>query len=346
MLNMLWPLLVLVLPLPLVVRWLIPPVKTNGSAAMKIPFYQAVANESATVSGSARGWTMCLSILIWCLLILAATRPQWTGDPIDIPVAGRDLMLAVDVSGSMRENDMVVDNRRVNRLVAVKKVASDFVRRRKGDRVGLILFGSRAYLQTPLTLDRETVITLLKESEIGIAGKRTAIGDAIGLAVKRLRVRAREKSNRVLILLTDGANTAGELPPDRAAGIAQEEGITIYTIGVGSERQATGLMGSLSFNSSMGIDEKTLQQIAQLTGGQYFRAHNTTGLEAIYKKLDELEPIEDDDKQFRPVSELFIWPLGLALLMSFILAAIFLSISLSRSHSTRVDDAVPEAIRA
>ncbi len=344
MLSMLWPLLVLVLPLPLVVRWLTPPVKTNDSAAMKIPFYQAVANESATVYGSARGWTMCLSILIWCLLILAAARPQWTGDPISIPVAGRDLMLAVDVSGSMREKDMVVDDRRVNRLVAVKKVASDFVRRREGDRVGLILFGSSAYLQTPLTLDRETVITLLKESEIGIAGKRTAIGDAIGLAVKRLRVR--EKSNRVLILLTDGTNTAGELSPSRAAGIAQEEGITIYTIGVGSEGQSNGLTGSLNFNLSMGIDEKTLLQIAQQTGGQYFRARNTTGLEAIYKKLDELEPIEDDGKQFRPISELFIWPLGLALLMSFVLAAIFLSISLFGSRSTRVDDAVPEAIRA
>jgi Ca-activated chloride channel family protein len=254
-----------------------------------------------------------LGALTWILLVTAAARPQLIGDPIALPMEGRDLMLAVDISGSMAEQDMVIGDRVVERLTAVKAVAGDFIERRKGDRVGLILFGAQAYLQAPLTFDRETVRTLLFEAAVGLAGRETAIGDAIGLAVKRLR--EKDAENRILILLTDGANTAGSIDPIKAAELAAREGVRIYTIGVGSElRGPFGLrMGG------SGIDEDTLQAIAKATGGRYFRARDVAGLQAIYGMLDELEPVVSDEQTFRPVQELFQWPLAAALLLSALL---------------------------
>jgi Ca-activated chloride channel family protein len=232
------------------------------------------------------------------------------GEPIALPMQGRDLMLAVDISESMAEEDMVLGNRAVDRLTAVKAVAGDFIERRAGDRVGLILFGTQAYQQAPLTFDRPTVRTLLFEAEVGLAGKATAIGDAIGLAVKRLRDDA--ATDRVLILLTDGANTAGSIEPRKAAELAAKEGVRIYTIGVGSEPRG-------AFGLSLGgaqIDEPTLEAIAQATGGRFFRARDLRGLQAIYAALDELEPKVSDEQTYRPVADLFQWPLGAALLFS------------------------------
>jgi Ca-activated chloride channel family protein len=249
-------------------------------------------------------------LLIWLLLVLAAARPQWIGEPLPLPLAGRDLMLAVDISGSMVEEDMVIGARVTDRLTAVKAVAGDFIERREGDRIGLILFGQQAYLQTPLTFDRETARTLLFEAAIGLAGRETAIGDAIGLAVKRLRDQPAEQ--RVLIPLTDGANTAGAIAPDKAAELAAEAGVRIYTIGIGSDRRGP-------FGMSLGrnpLDERTLKAIAEQTGGRYFRARDLRELQSIYALLDELEPVESEQEGFRPVAELFAWPLGLALALS------------------------------
>jgi Ca-activated chloride channel family protein len=251
-----------------------------------------------------------LAALAWALLVTAAARPQLVGEPIALPMQGRDLMLAVDISESMAEEDMVIANRAVDRLTAVKAVAGDFIERRAGDRVGLILFGTQAYQQAPLTFDRPTVRTLLFEAEVGLAGKATAIGDAIGLAVKRLRDDA--ATDRVLILLTDGANTAGSIEPRKAAELAAKEGVRIYTIGVGSEPRG-------AFGLSMGgaqIDEPTLEAIAEATGGRFFRARDLRGLQAIYAALDELEPQVSDEQTYRPVEDLFQWPLGAALLFS------------------------------
>jgi len=261
-----------------------------------------------------------LAALVWLLLIAAAVRPQWVGEIDTLPVTGRDLLLAVDISGSMDTQDMVLENRVVNRLVAVKQVAGEFIQRRRGDRVGLILFGSRAYLQTPLTFDTETTATLLGEAEIGLAGRETAIGDAIGLAVKRLREDS--ASDRVLILLTDGANTSGEVQPLQAAEFAAREGLTIYTVGVGAdEMMVRDFFGSRVVNPSADLDEETLQTIAERTGGRYFRARDAAGLAEIYRLLDELEPVESDVEAIRPVDELFYWPLGLAYLLAGIAAA-------------------------
>jgi Ca-activated chloride channel family protein len=215
-------------------------------------------------------------------------------------------------------------------------VAGDFIDRRVGDRLGLVLFGRQAYLQTPLTFDRETVKTLLYESVIGLAGKETAIGDAIGLAVKRLREvksqesaeRSAEKTNKqlsdkILILLTDGANTAGEVEPVKAAQMAAELGLKIYTIGIGADEMLVrSFFGMRKVNPSTDLDEDSLKKIAQVTGGKYFRARDTQELEKIYQLLDELEPITKETQYFRPTSALFMWPLGLALALAAILVLI------------------------
>jgi Ca-activated chloride channel family protein len=256
-----------------------------------------------------------IAAFAWILLVLAAARPQWVGDPVALRITGRDLMLAVDLSGSMKRRDMQVEKDWVTRLDVVKRVAGEFIERRDGDRIGLILFGTRAYLQAPLTFDRPTVRTLLQESVIGLAGEQTAIGDAIGLGVKRLRERPAE--NRVLILLTDGANTAGEVHPMDAARFAAKLGLKIYTIGVGADvAMMRRLYGSVRVNPSADLDEPTLAAIARATGGRYFRARQTNELVEIYRTLDELEPVISDDEQFRPTIELFYWPLGLALLLA------------------------------
>jgi Ca-activated chloride channel family protein len=185
--------------------------------------------------------------------------------------------------------------------------------------VGLILFGSRAYLQTPLTFDRTTVRTLLDEAEIGLAGKETAIGDAIGLAVKRLREQP-EEGSRVLILLTDGANNAGEIAPERATALAVQQKIRIYTIGVGADEMlVSGAFGSNRVNPSADLDENMLQDIAAQTGVRYFRARDSAGLATIYELLDELEPVEVDEEVYRPVRELYYWPLAAALALTLLL---------------------------
>jgi Ca-activated chloride channel family protein len=229
-------------------------------------------------------------------------------------------MFAVDLSGSMERPDFNLNGEQVDRLTVVKDVAGKFIERRAGDRIGLILFGKRAYVQTPLTFDLKTVRTMLEESVIGLAGKETAIGDAIGLAVKRLKERPID--SRVLILLTDGANTAGEVDPVQAASLAKEAGLKIYTIGVGADRmEVDSFFGTQLVNPSSDLDEKTLSTIAKLTGGQYFRAKNTEGLEKIYQTLDQLEPVKSDSEVFRPKHQLFHWAL-LASLILFSLVAV------------------------
>jgi Ca-activated chloride channel family protein len=286
---------------------------------LRIPFFAALEAVADWQPRRGPWWRLALAALAWILLIGAASRPQLVGDPVQLPVTGRDLLLAVDISGSMQADDMVLGGQPVTRLQVVKSVGGEFISRREGDRLGLILFGEQAYLQTPLTFDRATVRTLLLEAEIGLAGKKTAIGDAIGLAVKRLRDKPQE--NRVLILLTDGANTAGEIEPLRAADIAAEEGLRIYTIGIGADELVVqDLFGARRINPSADLDEDTLGAIAEKTGGRYFRARDTTDLMKIYTLLDALEPVSMEQETYRPIRELYPWPLAAALLISVVLA--------------------------
>lgn len=308
-----------VLPLPYLIYKLIPAAPRLNEAALNVPFMQDFESYSEDITDSSNKFILFLAIIAWILLVSAAARPQWLGDPVELPISGRDLMLAVDLSGSMEVEDFKLNGNIVDRLTATKAVASEFIKRRKGDRIGLILFGKKAYLQTPLTFDRQTVSTLLDESVIGLAGKETAIGDAIGLAVKRLE--KEEVNSRVLILLTDGANTAGEVQPLKAAQLAKQYHLKIYTIGIGADEMVVrSFFGSRRVNPSADLDEKTLTAIASETDGKYFRARNTQELEKIYKLLDELEPVEKETQSFRPTSALFYWPLSFALLLAAIIA--------------------------
>ncbi|MCW8128353.1 vWA domain-containing protein [Microbulbifer halophilus] len=316
-----WPWVFALLPLPLLARGLLPRAKPLSSA-LKVPFYAELSQHGG--GSPSNLLNLALMTVIWVLLIAAAARPQWYGEPITQTSSARDLLVAVDISGSMETPDMLLNGRPAMRIKAVKDVVGDFVERRKGDRLGLVLFGTRAYLQAPLTFDRETVDTLLQEAQIGFAGQGTAIGDAIGLSVKRLTQRPAEQ--RVLILLTDGANTAGEVSPLKAAELAQQAGITVYTVGIGAEEMVQpGLLGSRfgarRINPSRDLDSETLQAIADKTGGRYFRAHNPEELAQIYRELDKLEPVEQEAASYRPLKSLYIWPLGAALLLALLWAA-------------------------
>ncbi|MCK9621806.1 MAG: VWA domain-containing protein [Methylobacter sp.] len=319
MIHFEWPWLLAALPLPLLIRWLAPAKMPIEQAALKVPFLDDFSDGETRAISQTQQWPLWLAAIAWLLLVVACARPQWLGEPIEQAVSGRDLMLAVDLSGSMEEQDFVINKRSVDRLTAAKGVASDFINRRVGDRVGLILFGTQAYLQTPLTFDRKTVMTLLNESVIGLAGDNTAIGDAIGLAVKRLK--NEQTNSRVLVLMTDGANTAGEISPLKAAELAAANHLKIYTIGIGADEMIVrSFFGNRKVNPSVDLDEKSLIKIAESTGGQYYRARNTDELNNIYMRLDELEPVEKDKQYFRPRSELYYWPLSLALGLAAVIA--------------------------
>ena len=318
MIHFEWPWLLITLPLPIVVDWLVPSKISVEQSALKVPFLEDFLEAKAETTTQAKQWPLWLATIAWILFVLACARPQWLGEPVEQAISGRDLMLAVDLSASMEEQDFFINKQAVDRLTAIKSVASDFINRRVGDRVGLVLFGTQAYLQTPLTFDRKTVQTLLDEAVIGLAGDNTAIGDAIGLAVKRLK--NQPSDSRVLILLTDGANTAGEVTPIKAAELAAANHLKIYTIGVGADEMIVrSFFGNRKVNPSRDLDENTLVKVAESTGGRYFRARNTDELNNIYMLLDKLEPVEKDKQYFRPRKELYVWPLGLASALVFLI---------------------------
>lgn len=314
MLNLAWPWVLVLVLLPLILKW-----RKPGGQSVDAPVLPVGHWLSDLPGVSRRGnavplWQQLLLFVMWSLLVVALARPQHVGEQLQMPVSGRDLMLVVDISPSMDEQDMVLQGRSINRLQAVKRVLDDFIVRRQGDRLGLILFGTEPYVQAPLTFDLETVRTLMQEAGLGMAGRATAIGDAIGLATKRLMDRPPDQ--RVVVLLTDGANTAGEITPDKATEIAAAASIRLYTIGIGAESMVQrGLLGSRRVNPSRDLDENLLIRMAQQTGGEYFRARSLPELELIYESIDQLEPIELEGKFYRPVTELYVWPAGLAILL-------------------------------
>lgn len=307
MLNFLWPWAFTLIPLPLLMR-LLPPASESLGASIRAPFtarWQRLEGQgklSANVN-SARVFALFIA---WTLVVAAIARPQWVGEPIELPNTGRDLMLSLDLSGSMQIRDMQVGNRTISRVEAVKAIASDFTERRVGDRVGLILFGSKAYVQAPLTFDTTTVTQFIREAQLGFAGEDTAIGDSLGLAIKRLR--DRPAASRVLILLTDGQDTASSVDPMEAAALAAQQSVKVYTIGISR---------NLGTNNARGgeVDEALLRAIAEATGGEYFRARDPRELQAIYSIIDQLEPVEQDASTFRPRRALSYWAMLGALLM-------------------------------
>lgn len=317
-----WPWMLLALPLPWLVRHLLPALPPGG-AALRMPHGDRVAAagsaRAAARGGRAARWPLAMAWLAWALLCVAAARPQQLGEAVQPPQTGRELMLAVDLSGSMADEDMLLGGRPVDRLTAAKAVLADFLDRREGDRVGLLVFGRRAYVLAPPTHDRDTVRQQLLDSVVGLAGRETAIGDAIGLTVKRLRAdgdgAAGEAGERVLVLLTDGVNTAGLLEPLKAAELARAHGVRVHTVafgGAGGEVSMFGFRLPLP-GAGAEIDEATLEAIAETTGGRMFRARDAEELAGIYAEIDRIEPIRRPGPALRPRIELYPWPLGAAL---------------------------------
>jgi len=316
--SLAWPWVLLALPLPFVARWLMSESASLQDAGLRVPQLDAFSVLSHRAeTEQLMNWRFWLAAIAWILLVLAAARPERIGDELDVPVSGRNLMLAVDLSGSMDQKDFELGNRRVDRLTATKAVASDFISRREGDRIG--------------------VKVLLLEAFIGLAGEKTAIGDAITLAVKRIHDQEVDGSEQVLVLLTDGANTAGEIEPLKAAQLAQQVGLRVYTIGIGAEQlEVSSLIGGRrNINPSADLDEKTLTGIAEMTGGRYFRAKDTAGLQDIYRLVDELEPVDEPEAGFRPVKSLYFWPLAGAFALGALLAVVSLLQNLAIRWQTR-----------
>jgi Ca-activated chloride channel family protein len=313
MLEFAWPWAFALLPLPLAVWWLLPPYRAR-QASVQVPFFDRLAEatgqtpQQGAVILRRRAVQMMAAIVVWVLMVAAIARPQWVGDPVTREVSARDLILAVDISGSMDQIDFrTADGNTLTRLDGVKRVIGDFIRRRKGDRVALILFGTKAYVQVPFTQDLETARQLLDQTKVGMAGQQTAIGDTIGLAIKTLEAsKARQK---LLVLLTDGNDTASRVPPEHAADIAAQKGVVVYTIGVG-DPAAPG---------ENRVDLSVLQSVATTTHGQFFRAEDGAELQKIYADIDRLAPAKVETQSWRPKLPLFQWPLGAAVMLSLLL---------------------------
>ena len=311
MITFLWPFALLFLPLPLIARRFLKPQTEQAAGALRVPFFHGLAGGGATVAAGRRS-SAILAALIWLLLIAALARPTFVGAPAPLPAEGRDIVMAVDLSGSMGREDFLAGGLPATRLDVVKVAANDFISRRAGDRLGLVLFSDRAYVQSPLTFDRGAVARFLDEAQVGLTGTETAIGDAIAISLKRLK--DRPDGDRVLVLLTDGASNAGVTPPLRAAELAKEMGVRVYTIGVGADRMlAETAFGQQVVNPSADLDEGTLSKIAEETGGRFFRATNAEGLAQVYREINRIEPVSADPQVVRPEVAIYFWPLGLAL---------------------------------
>ncbi len=324
MTHFVYPEMFWLLLLPFAIRLLLPAAKGLHGDALRVPFLNDI--EKINIKS---GWLwknsgsgmpqnrpeLILLYVVWALLVTAAARPQWAGEPVRLPGMSRDILMVVDISTSMREPDFAINNRRVERLTAVKKTASEFIKNRADDRIGLVLFGTRAYLQAPITFDKKSVEDILWSTDAGMAGNSTAIGDALGLALKSLRDNP-HKDQKVIILLTDGENNDGSLSLPQAISLAKQEGVKIYTIGVGSDNSLMNSIFGIVIRGSGGPDEESLSQIAEETKGTYFRAQDTQSLERIYQEINKLEAQENEAQFIREVKELFFWPLGIALILA------------------------------
>jgi Ca-activated chloride channel family protein len=309
------PQVLMLWPLPLLIRFLLPRMNLQLPVALKVPFFNAMTFIVGQKKNSlTREPKLIVLLVIWSLLLLALAGPRHVGKPRSLNRDGHNIMMVLDLSPSMAVNDMFWQNRHATRLDVVKHAAEQFVQNRTDDKIGLIVFGERAYLQTPLTHDHHNVLQRLDDVTAGLAGKSTSIGDALGLAVKHLQ-NVPDKG-RVIILLTDGANNSGVLAPLKAAELARDDGLKVYTIGLGSQGDTQTFNGLfLSMNASAELDEKTLINIAKMTGARYFRATNMKSLQAVYQAINQMETVSQDQTSVRPRHDYYPWPLALAWLL-------------------------------
>ncbi|WP_051326835.1 VWA domain-containing protein [Aliagarivorans taiwanensis] len=310
-LSFAWLWIWLLLPLPLLLkRWRKPQQQLSASLNnVSLPSLDSQQQQTIHSKRPQQLWQW----LLWSLLLAALSRPQLLGDsPEPIVEQGRDLLLAVDMSGSMQINDLVQDDEQVDRLTIVKALLKEFIAERRGDRIGMILFADHAYLASPLSFDLQALQSQVDDLVHGLVGDMTAIGEAIGMGVRQLLEQPAEQ--RILILLTDGQNTSGSVDPMEAAQVAADNQVVIYTVGIGADEMLQrSLFGVRKVNPSWDLDEQSLIEIAQMTGGQYFRARDQQQLQQIYREIADLNPISEAEQFFRPKKELFFWPLGLML---------------------------------
>lgn len=321
MIEFAYPYLFWLILLPVLVFFILSKSKNAYGNALLVPFIsdlQNIKNKTSRIAKTyvGKGFWSSLKFLylfiIWALLVIAVARPQRVGEPYRLKTENRDIMLVIDISTSMLQPDFSTTNQRIDRLTAVKYVVGEFIKKRTEDRVGLILFGTRAYLQSPLTFDKASVVNILQNADAGMAGNSTSIGDALGLALKNIK-EEKDKSNKVIILLSDGESNDGYLSMAEAITLAEKEGIKIYTIGVGSDVSFIGSIFGIKNNE---LDETSLKELAQRTKGNYFRATDLTSLEKIYEKIDTLEPKNNEGNIVQEKIDLFYLPLALALFLS------------------------------
>jgi len=308
-----WPWLALLAPL----LWLLPKKKNNpSSGALNHPYLMSLSQQTELSTGSKNRAALLLH-LIWLFLVIALMRPQWIGEPIPNKHAGRSIFLSVDLSESMLKQDMQWNNRSIERYQAVQAVVGEFVEKRNKDFIGLVVFGSFAEIQSPLTPDTLAVRDIINDLRPGMAGGSTAIGDGLALAVKQLR--ESESEDKVIILLSDGENRTGDVTPEQATEIAIQSGIKVYTIGfAGTQRSSVfNLMGGGSE-----VDERTLKEIADKTEGNYYRAKSTKDLKDVFDHISKLETTEREEREVRMIKEFYWLPLLLSLLLMIISVAL------------------------
>jgi Ca-activated chloride channel family protein len=321
-LTLQYPWILLLLVLPLLLSYGIKRAKTTpAEQSLKVPFFEQIDVLQQNQSSKQSNITILkqlLAYVIWALLVISSANPQWLGKPITLPQQSRNVLLAIDLSGSMQTQDMALHGRAVSRFTIVKQVAKQFINDRSTDRIGLILFGSKAYTLTPLTFDHTAVIDTLDDASIGLAGQQTAIGDALAIAIKRLDKQSIK--SRILILLTDGQNNAGIMDPKKMAQLAKKSHIKIYTIGLGADRATVQtFFGAQVMNPSADLDSTLLKNIATRTGGFYFRAKDSEGLAKAYQAINHLETINKKSPIYQPKRELYPWPLSLAIVLALLM---------------------------
>ena len=324
MIGFAYPFLLWLIFLPFFSFFMLPPIKSALGSAMLVPFISDIENiknrvgrKGYNITGNSffKSIKFLYLFIIWCLLVISIARPQFVGEPYRLKTENRDIMLVIDISTSMLQPDFSTNRQRIDRLTAVKLVVGDFIEKRTEDKIGLVLFGTRAYLQAPLTFDKVAVKEILYNTDAGMAGNSTSIGDALGTALKNLKD-GENKQNKVIILLSDGESNDGSLSMAEAISMAEKEGIKIYTIGVGSE---AGFMGGLLGASGNTFDEKSLKELANKTKGNYFKASDLSSLQKIYQKIDELEPIDNEGSVVQEKRDLFYIPLIGALILALLL---------------------------
>ena len=315
------------LPLPLLIYWLIPPLRMKSASLLfpNLSKAQDYTHQKARASALVKRRNIVTwvgLVFVWILVITSLSSPQLVGEPEMKVKTSRNFLIVADISFSMAQTDWTIDDEKVTRWTAVKHVLHDFISRREGDRMGLIFFGSSAYIQVPFTPDLETVDRMLEEADVGMAGQMTNIGKAIVKGIEMFDQDSME--TKVMMLLTDGIDAGTDILPLDAADLARTDSVLIYTIGIGDPESA-----------SSDLDEKTLEEISEMTGAQYFRAMDSDRLEEIYEELDRLEPMEYEEEEYRPTTLLYPYPLGAAILLTLFYSLLINLVSLVRWKSNK-----------